>query len=182
MILPWTLLSSEMAFDHRWYQLRRDTVKLPDGRVVDDYFVSQRPSVAIAVPLTTENKFILVRQYKHGVQAITLEFPAGTFRSESPEMAAARELAEETGYSPDSMMDLGTCFDDATKNSNLVHIFLASGCVLTGKQRLDELEAASGVEVLLMSLQEVIKALDDGEIKSMSSVAAGYKALRRIGA
>jgi len=116
------------------------------------------------------------------VQAITLEFPAGTFGSESPEAAAARELEEESGYSPDSMMHLGTCFDDASKNSNLVHIFLARGCVLAGKQRLDELEAASGVEVVLMSLQEVTKALDDGEIKSMSSVAAGYKALRRIGA
>jgi hypothetical protein len=80
------------------------------------------------------------------------------------------------------MKALGTCFDDASKNSNLAHIFLARGCVLTGKQRLDELEAASGVEVVLMSLQEVIKALDDGEIKSMSSVAAGYKALRAIGA
>jgi ADP-ribose pyrophosphatase len=182
LIQPWTLLSSEMAFEHRWYKLRRDTVKLPDGRIVDDYFVSQRPSVAIAVPLTTENNVILVRQYKHGVRAITLEFPGGTFLSESPEMAATRELEEETGYSPRSMMELGTCFDDSSKNSNLVYMFLASGCVPTGKQRLDELEAASGVEVVLMPLQDVIKALEGGEIKSMSSVAAGYKALRAIGA
>jgi 8-oxo-dGTP pyrophosphatase MutT (NUDIX family) len=107
--------------------------------------------------------------------------PAGTFGSESALTAAARELEEETGYSPGSMLDLGTCFDDASKNSNLVHIFLASGCVLTGKQRLDELEAASGLEVVLMSLQEVIKALEGGEIKAMSSVAAAYKALRAIG-
>ena len=182
MIQPWTLLSSEMAFDHRWYKLRRDTVQLPGGRVVDDYFVSQRPNVAIAVPLTAENDFILVRQYKHGVQAITLEFPAGTFWSESSEMAAVRELEEETGYSPSSITSLGTCFDDSSKNSNLVHIFLASGCVLTGKQSLDELEETAGVEVVLMSLQEVIEALENGEIKSMSSVAAGYKALRAIGA
>jgi 8-oxo-dGTP pyrophosphatase MutT (NUDIX family) len=182
VIQPWTLLSSEMAFDHRWYKLRRDTVQLPDGRIIDDYFVSQRPDVAIVVPLTRERDFILVRQYKHGAQAITLEFPAGTFRSESAEAAAARELEEETGYSPGSMIGLGTCFDDSSKNSNLVHIFLASGCVPTGKQRLDELEEASGIEVVLMSLQGMIKALDDGEIKSMSSVAAGYKALRAIGA
>ena len=65
------------------------------------------------------------------------------------------------------MIDLGTCFDDLSKNSNLAQIFLANGCVLTGKQRLDELEEASGVEVVLMSLQEVIRALEDGEIKSM---------------
>jgi 8-oxo-dGTP pyrophosphatase MutT (NUDIX family) len=104
VIQPWTLLSSEMAFDHRWYKLRRDTVQLPDGRIIDDYFVSQRPDVAIVVPLTRERDFILVRQYKHGAQAITLEFPAGTFRSESAEAAAARELEEETGYSPGSMI------------------------------------------------------------------------------
>ena len=178
---PWTLLSSEMAFDHRWYKLRRDTVRLPDGRIVDDYFVSQRPNVAIAVPLTAESKFILVRQYKHGVQAVTLEFPAGTFESESPETAAARELEEETGYLASSMMGLGTCFDDSSKNSNLVHIFLAIGCLPTGKQCLDELEEASGLEVVIMSLQEVVKALENGDIKSMSSVTAGYKALRAIG-
>ncbi|WP_092291189.1 NUDIX hydrolase [Bradyrhizobium sp. Ghvi] len=96
--------------------------------------------------------------------------------------AAVRELEEETGYSPSSITSLGTCFDDSSKNSNLVHIFLASGCVLTGKQSLDELEETAGVEVVLMSLQEVIEALENGEIKSMSSVAAGYKALRAIGA
>jgi len=136
LIQPWTLLSSEMAFDHHWYKLRRDIVKLPDGRIVDDYFVSQRPYVAIAVPLTRDNNFVLVRQYKHGVQAITLEFPAGTFLSELAEMAAAREIEEETGYSPTSMMSLGTCLDDSSKNSNLVHIFLASGCVLTASKIL----------------------------------------------
>ncbi|QOZ46715.1 hypothetical protein XH89_27045 [Bradyrhizobium sp. CCBAU 53340] len=97
-------------------------------------------------------------------------------------MAAARELEEETGYWSSSIESLGTCFDDSSKNTNLVHIFLASGCVLGGKQCLDELETASGLEVVQLSQQDLVEALESGEIKSMSSVAAGYKALRAIGA
>jgi 8-oxo-dGTP pyrophosphatase MutT (NUDIX family) len=178
MIEPWTILSSEKAFDHRWYQLRRDIVRLPDGRIIDDYFVSVRPNVALVVPVKPDGSVVLVRQYKHGIQKITLEFPAGTFRSEDPASGAARELEEETGYVPGELTKLGECFDDSSKNSNLVHMFLARDCVPVGKRKLDDLEAAAGLEVVLMSLPEVAEALDNGTIASMSSVAAGYRALR----
>jgi ADP-ribose pyrophosphatase len=177
---PWKTLSSQNAFDHRWYVLRRDTIQLPDGSIVDDYFVSVRPDVAVIVAVDRVGRIILVRQYKHGVNEVTLEFPAGTFRSEEPQAAALRELQEETGYMPERMELLGRCFDDASKNTNSVYMFLALNCDPRGQQRLERLEKAAGLEVLTMSVDEVERALDSGEIAAMSSVAAGYRALKMI--
>jgi ADP-ribose pyrophosphatase len=95
----WKVLASHNAFDHRWYVVRRDTLQLPDG-TIDDYFVSVRPDVAVVVALDRSGQMVMVRQYKHGVREMTLEFPAGTFEDEQPEAAALRELEEETGYIP----------------------------------------------------------------------------------
>lgn len=146
----------------------------------DDYFVSVRPDVAVAVALDWMGRIILVRQYKHGVKEVTLEVPAGTFRNEEPRAAALRELEEETGYVPERMEYLGRCFDDASKNTNSVHMFLALDCDRRGQQRLERLEKAAGLEILTMSVDDATRALDSGEIATMSSVAAGYRALRAI--
>jgi ADP-ribose pyrophosphatase len=175
----WKVLTSHNALDHRWYVVRRDTLQLPDG-TIDDYFVSVRPDVAVVVAVDRSSQMILVRQYQHGVRERTLEFPVGTFSSERPEVAALRELEEETGYVPGKIEYLGRCFDNASKNTNTVHMFLALDCELSGQQRLDPMERAAGLEVLLMSVSKVVQALDDGDIAAMSSVAAGYRAMRRL--
>ena len=73
----WKIQKSEMAIDHRWYKLRRDWVELPDGRAIDDYFVSVRPDVVLILALTPDGNVPLVRQYKHGVQKVLLELPGG---------------------------------------------------------------------------------------------------------
>ena len=178
----WKVLASHSAFDHRWYVVRRDTLQLSDGTIVDDYFVSVRPDIVVIVAVDRSGQMVLVRQYKHGVREMTLEFPAGTFKDEQPEAAALRELAEETGYVPGRIEYLGRCFDDASKNTNTVHMFLALDCELRAQQRLDGMERAAGLEVLLMPIAKVAQALDDGDIAAMSSVAAGYRAMRRLAA
>lgn len=177
---PWKVLASHKAFDHRWYVVRRDTVQLPDGSIVDDYFVSVRPDVVVVVAVDRSDRMILVRQYKHGVREVTLEFPAGSVNDEHPEAAALRELEEETGYVPGSIEYLGRCFDDASKNTNTVHMFLALDCEPRGRQRLERMEKAAGLEVVLMPIATVVQALDDGDIAAMSSVATGYRAMRRL--
>jgi ADP-ribose pyrophosphatase len=178
-VVSWKVLASHNAFDHRWYVVRRDTVQLPDG-TVDDYFLSVRPDVVVVVAVDRFGQMVMVRQYQHGVCERTLEFPAGTFKDEQPEAAALRELEEETGYVPARIEYLGRCFDNASKNTNTVHMLLALDCEPRGQQRLDPMEKAAGLEVVLMPVAKVAQALDDGDIAAMSSVAAGYRAMRRL--
>ncbi|MEO1123540.1 MAG: NUDIX hydrolase, partial [Cyanobacteria bacterium J06639_16] len=95
----WTLLRSRLVFDHRWYKVRQDEVRLPNGEIIDDYFVSVRPDVALVLPITVDREVIFVHQYRHGAGEVLLELPAGTFdpQQEAAETAALRELQEETG-------------------------------------------------------------------------------------
>jgi 8-oxo-dGTP pyrophosphatase MutT (NUDIX family) len=177
MLLPWEKLSSELAFDNKHYTLRRDTVRLPSGKIVDDYFVSVRADIAIILAVTADDEILLVRQYKHGIGKITLELPAGTFKTGSAIDAAILELREETGYRCSDVRPVGTLFDDATKNSNTVHIFLGSDARKVAEQDLDENEGESGVEVLKLPLEEVLARVRTGEIAAQSTVAAIYRAL-----
>jgi ADP-ribose pyrophosphatase len=179
-VKPWKTISSRVVFQHEWYTLRRDTVGLPDGRIYDDYFVSIRPNVVVIFALTSDLRVLLIRQYKQGVQQITLELPAGTFKEETPLEAAERELLEETGYHCANLAQIGCVFDDASKNSNSVYIFLGTDAILLGPQNLDDNEKAGGVEVELTTLAEVLEKVRRGEIAAQSSVVSIYRALDEL--
>jgi ADP-ribose pyrophosphatase len=177
---PWRILDSHNAFEHRWYVVRRDTIELPDGSVIDDYFVSVRPEVVVVVPIDHVGNFIMVRQYQHGAGQLSLVFPAGTFRNEAPADAALRELEEETGYIPSRIEPLGACFENASKNTNRNHLFLVRDCEPRGTQRLERTEQAASLTVEILTPVELAHALDTGQIVAMSSLVAGYRALRRL--
>jgi 8-oxo-dGTP pyrophosphatase MutT (NUDIX family) len=144
--------------------------------VISDYFVSERPNIAIVFAMTTERDIVLVRQYKHGIGQITLELPAGTFRDGEPLHHARRELEEETGYTCPDLAHIGTFFDDSSKNSNRVFVFAGRGATQDSEQRPDPVEAASGIEVITIPVAGVKEALRAGAIASQSSVAALYHA------
>jgi ADP-ribose pyrophosphatase len=177
-IRPWKILESTMPVDEPWYTLRQDRVELPDGTVLDDYYVSVRSDIVVIVAISDDGVVPLVRQYKHGVQAVTLEFPAGTVAGAEPPLEAARrELLEETGWTCEAFTAVGALFDDATKNTNRVHMVVATGASATVAQHLDKTEQAAGLEVVEVHFDDLKSMLDAGEIAAQSSVAAGYMAL-----
>ena len=179
---PWVTLNSELVFDHRWYKVRKDTLRLPDGQVLDDYYVSVRPEIVVIFAVTAEDEVVFVRQYRPGAQAITIELPGGTFDSEDAAAAGERELLEETGYRCESVVPLGAVYADASKNSNQIHSFLGLRAVLVSQQSLDEVETASGgVDVVLIPLRELRDRMRSGEIKNESTVLAIYRALEALG-
>lgn len=167
----WQLLDSQLAFDHHWYTVRQDTVKLPNGNVVTDYFLSVRPDIAVVLPVTADNEIVFVRQYRHGAQEILLELPAGTFnpQTEQAELAAQRELREETGYWAENLERLTTLYDNPVKETNKIHLFLARNVQQVGEQILDPTE---DIEVVLVPVPDIPQWLARGEMCVAGTVAA----------
>lgn len=175
----WQILASQLVFNHRWCQVRQDQVLLPNQLVVDDYFVVERPDVALVLALTSQAEIIFVRQYRHGVQEILLELPGGTFNpaQESPEVAALRELQEETGYTCQTLQKIATLYDNPVKDTNQIHLFLATDAAIAGAQQLDTTEA---VEVVLVPQAEVLAKITHGEICVSGTIAALFLGLNLL--
>ncbi len=124
----WKLLSSTYPYRDQWLTLRSDTVALPGGEVLSPYHVIESPDWVNAIALTDEGNIILVEQYRHAVQRMMLELPAGNVDAgEAAETAVKRELLEETGYESAQWHDLGAMFPAASRLNNTVHSYLALG-------------------------------------------------------
>jgi len=169
-IEPWEILKSEIAFHNKWVTIQKDAVKLPNGTVIDDYYVNVRPEVAIALPVTKDGKAIMVRQYKHGGKEILLEFPGGVFdaATETPKEGALREMREETGYYSDEMFYLGKVFDDPTKDSNSIHFFLAKNAF---KKFEPEPDLTENIEIMEVSFEDIPELIKANKIRVCGTIA-----------
>lgn len=176
---PWKILQQDDIFKNSWYHLRKDIVQLPDGKVVDDYFVSVRPEVALVFAITETQNVLLVRQYKHGLQRIVTELPGGFFdsKTENAKVAALRELEEETGYTTADIQFIGNLSDNPTKDTNSIHVFVAKNCKQTSSQNLDSTEC---IEVLEVDLKQIKQMVLNQQIHISGSVATIFLALEHL--
>jgi ADP-ribose pyrophosphatase len=177
LIQKWKLLNSQLVFDNFWCQVRRDTVQIANGKIIDDFFVNVRPDIALVMAVTPHQEIVFVRQYRHGVQEILLELPAGTFNPQAEDSLTAvrRELEEETGYIALELRQLATFYDNPSKDTNKIHLFLAQNAQPTGKQKLDITE---DVEIVLVPIEAVLKKITSGEIAVCGTVTALFLGLK----
>jgi ADP-ribose pyrophosphatase len=176
----WQTLKSELIIDNQWCRVRQETVCLPNGRAIDDYFINIRDDIALILPVTLKKEVVFVRQYRHGVKEILLELPAGAFNTETEDSktAAMRELLEETGYASTEVYELGSIYDNPVKDTNKIHLFLANNVHKVSEQKLDETEE---IEVIVIPFDEVLPKVFSGEIAVAGSIAAiflGWKWLQ----
>ena len=105
--MPFELLKTETVYPGRAFTIRRDTLRLPDGRETKFDIVEHVGSVII-IPLDDRGNLLFVRQYRHAAGLDLLELPAGTLdKGEAPEACAHREIREETGMAAGHMEHLG---------------------------------------------------------------------------
>lgn len=180
---PWTVLKSSVAYDNPWARVLREDVRLPNGHEID-YYIDDHPDVAMVFALTTYKEVVLVRQYKHGAQGVTLELPGGQVDAgEDPIVAGVRELEEETGYAcTKEPLIVGSLLDNATKHRNRVYVVLCEDVVLRSKPDLDGNEAASGIEVTRAAMTQLASLVSSGEICAASSVASIFQATVHLSA
>ena len=175
----WQLLESNMVLDNPYCKVRRDEIQLPNGKVIDDFFVHIKPDVALVLAITSDREIVFVRQYRHAMGDFFIELPAGGFdpTQETPEVAAMRELTEETGYLVKNMQKIATLHDRPSKDTNQTHVFLAENAIAASKQNLDPTEE---IEVLLIPVDSVLEKINSGEISVMGTVTALLLGLKYI--
>ena len=177
-IEKWEKLGSRYLVQEKWATLRVDTCKLQNGTVKDDYYVLEYPDWVNAVAITKENKLILVRQYRHAADIISLEVPGGVIDGdESPETAVRRELLEETGYVFDTLEQLAVIYPNPATANNRTFIYLLTGGEKTSEQSLDEHEILNVEEY---SITEVKAFLMNNEIAQSLHTTALFYGLMKL--
>ncbi len=172
----WKTLNSQLVLNNKWCRVKQDTVKLSNGTIIDDYFINIRPDIALVFPVTKNKQVIFVRQYRHGVEEILLELPAGSFDADREDSlsAARRELEEETGYISEKLIQLPALYDNPVKDTNKIYLFLALDATPIGKQNFDITE---DIEIELIPLIEIKERIFTGEICVSGSVSALFLGL-----
>jgi ADP-ribose pyrophosphatase len=166
----WTRLASRTLFESPWFRLRQDDVELPAGEKIT-YTMVEHPGYALIVPLLDDGRVILERVYRYTVQETLLECPSGGFdgESEPPELAARRELEEETGWRADRWTALGQFYGSKGISNERCHVFLARDLHATGQIRR---EATEQMEIELVPLRAALELARSGGIQDAPSALA----------
>ncbi len=180
---PWQTLSYSQVLDTPYLKIRCEQVAVPDGPVIPDYYIIENRGWVGIVPLTPDGRFLINKQYKHGIGEIVMEFPAGGIdvgEEDTPQLTARRELMEETGYSYDDndVEFLAHMLANPTSARTRIWWYLARNVRKTGTQKPDPVEV---IENLLVTPQELLQLIHEGRFAGQGQISAAYLALERLG-
>lgn len=169
----WQTLDSEYLIRRPWLTARRDHVRLPNGAEVSEYYVLEYPDWINVIALTRDGRFLMERQYRHGLQLTCYEICAGVCEAgETPLQSAQRELYEETGYGGGTWTPWMDISANTSTMTNLTHCFLATDVEPVSTQHL---EATEDISIELLTVDEVRTLLMTNQIKQSLMAAPLWK-------
>lgn len=168
--MAWTIKGEETVFEAKpFLRIDRQCVRTDRGQVIPDFYQIALPDFALVCPLNEQGQIITLWQYKHGARQYCLTFPGGVIDGgESAELAARRELLEESGYQAGAMRFLGRFACNGNQGCGFANFFLASGCIKTADAESGDLEI---MELRLMRAKEIEDALRTQAIACLADAA-----------
>jgi 8-oxo-dGTP pyrophosphatase MutT (NUDIX family) len=178
-VRSWRVTGRETLFSHRLFDLRRESLSAephaPDGEgATREALTLDAPSWVNVIALLPGERVLLVRQWRYGIGATTLEIPGGMVEGAEagdPQAAAGRELLEETGYRAGRLTYLGEVEPNPAFITNRCLTFVAEDLVRVGEPEGD------GEEELVVEsadLAEIPRLIVSGEIRHALVIAAFY--------
>lgn len=170
--MPFETIKSETVYQGKAFDVRRDRVLLPNGKNTNLDIVIH-PGAVTLIPVDSRERILFVRQYRHAVNKMLLELPAGTLDpGEQPEVCASREIREETGMSASKLVKIGEFFLVPGYSTEFMYIYLATGLQpdpLPGDE--DEF-----ITVEPVAISDVMNLISGGKIQDAKSLAALFLA------
>ena len=153
-------LDSRLAFEGTLLRVYADKVRSADGHIGTREYIRHPGAVAI-VPLLSDGRVVLERQFRYPLKRTVIEFPAGKIDAdESPLQCAQRELLEETGYRAGKWSYLGGLHNAIAYSDEKIEIFLAEELVHEGAT----LDAGETLEVFAEQWQQLLQWVRDGTV------------------
>lgn len=177
--MNWKTLSSEYFVKSKYFTARKDKYETPDGKIIPEYYFVELGLTLCALAITENDEVVIIKQYRHPLNKVTLEIPGGFVEeNEAPEKAIARELLEETGYEFSKYEYVGEVAANGAVLNNYTKLYLATGGRKIANQNLDPNEE---ITVELISIDELIKLLLENKFVHSLHVCAIFYSLIKMG-
>ncbi|MGQ9897840.1 MAG: NUDIX hydrolase [Acidobacteriota bacterium] len=177
-IRPWHKLSPEPLAEAKVFTLYRERACPPEVGISEtaarDFYVIHAPDWVNVIPVTPSGEVVLVEQYRHGIDQVTLEVPGGMVDAtdKTPAAAAARELEEETGYVADTIDALGYSHPNPAIQNNRCYSFVAYGA---RKLKPTCFDGNESLAVHLVPLKSIPTLIATGQITHALVIVAFYR-------
>lgn len=170
-ITTWKRKDSKQIADCRVFKVRENLSQSTDGKEAR-FFVIESPEWVNIIPVTADGDIVMIEQYRHGIEEITLEIPGGLVDDgEDAGAAAERELIEETGYVPRAVVLIGKSRPNPAIQDNWVYHYLAIDCELKNEVKFDDHES---IQTRLVPARYLSKLFQQGKITHSLVIAAFY--------
>ncbi len=170
------VMNSEQVYQGKNFTVRRDTVKMPNGREAH-LDILDHPGSVVMVPVDANGDMLFVRQYRHATKLDLLELPAGTRDGEEPpESCAAREMREETGMQAAHLEQLAAFYLAPGYSTEFMYAFLATE--LTPNPLPPDSDEF--LQIVKLPVRRAMEMAEKGEIPDAKSLAALLLARNRV--